>query len=100
MCTILEELLPAGQNEALVSQGIASYGELKQFVEDRPGPDRRYAIDSGKVQKELGWSPLYELESGLRTTVQWYLDNLDWCAEVQSGNYRRERLGLVPDGEE
>jgi len=94
VCETMEELLPAAENEALRGKGIESYKALKTFVEDRPGHDRRYAIDSSKIRRELGWKPRHDLESGLRVTVRWYLDNLVWCKEVQSGTYRRERLGL------
>ena len=99
ICEIMEELFPAAENKALTEKGIGSYKALKEFVEDRPGHDRRYAIDSSKVRRELGWKPQHDLESGLRHTVRWYLDNLDWCSEVQSGGYRRERLGLSADRE-
>jgi dTDP-glucose 4,6-dehydratase len=67
---------------------------LVTFVPDRPGHDRRYAIDSAKIERELGWSPSESLESGLRKTVQWYLQNREWWERVQSGKYRGQRLGL------
>ena len=94
ICEIMEEFIPSAENQTLSVKGIRSYKALKKFVEDRPGHDRRYAIDSSKVERELGWKPRNDLESGLRLTVGWYLDNLEWCAKVQSGVYRRERLGL------
>ena len=94
MCAILEELLPSEQNSSLTEKGIEGYRDLMQFVEDRPGHDRRYAIDATKVKRELNWEPQHDLESGLRNTIRWYLDHLDWCGEVQSGGYMRERLGL------
>jgi dTDP-glucose 4,6-dehydratase len=100
VCEIMEEFVPAAENRALSEKAIGSYKGLKMFVEDRPGHDRRYAIDSSKVQCELGWKPRNDLEAGLRLTVGWYLDNLDWCSRVQSGVYRRERLGLSADREE
>src|SRR5690606_12834673 len=90
----LEELRPAAENEALGRRGRKSYAELKTFVADRPGHDRRYAIDSTKIRAELGWKPEYDVESGLRATVAWYLDNAEWCESVRSGRYRGERLGL------
>jgi len=62
-------------------------------VADRPGHDQRYAIDAGKIQRELGWAPAETFESGLRKTVQWYLENQEWCQHVQDGTYQRERLG-------
>ena len=70
------------------------YADLKRFVEDRPGHDRRYAIDDRRLRGELGWAPRHDFESGMRATVAWYLANADWCEHVQSGSYRRERLGL------
>lgn len=63
------------------------------YVTDRPGHDLRYAIDAGKIQRELGWVPKETFETGLRKTVQWYLNNLDWCRRVQDGRYQRQRLG-------
>ena len=68
------------------------------FVRDRPGHDRRYAIDAAKVGRELGWRPREDFDSGLRKTVQWYLENAAWCERVRSGAYRGERLGLGPGG--
>ena len=88
ICNILEELHPSKPN------GIAHYQDLITFVKDRPGHDLRYAIDAGKIAEELGWTPKETFETGLKKTVQWYLDNLDWCRHVQDGSYRRERLGL------
>jgi dTDP-glucose 4,6-dehydratase len=64
-------------------------------VQDRPGHDRRYAIDAGKIRRELGWRPEHEFASGIRRTVQWYLDNSQWVSRVASGAYQRERLGLL-----
>jgi len=95
LCAELERILPAAENPALARAGVASYAELKRFVTDRPGHDRRYAIDSARAQKELGWRPARDLAAGLAATVQWYLDHRDWCEAVQSGRYRRERLGLA-----
>ncbi|MFZ0429712.1 MAG: dTDP-glucose 4,6-dehydratase [Acidobacteriota bacterium] len=101
LCRILEELRPARENAFLRRAGARAYGDLKTFVPDRPGHDRRYAIDTGKVEKELGWQPSHTLETGLRKTVSWYLDHADWCEAVQSRGYRRERLGLrQPTGSE
>ena len=79
--------------------GIESYRQLIRFVEDRPGHDQRYAIDAGKVQRELGWSPQETFESGIEKTVDWYLNNLSWCQRVQDGSYQRERLGVNREGE-
>jgi len=97
LCAELERIHPAARNPALARAGVAGYAELKRFVTDRPGHDRRYAIDSARAQKELGWSPAHDLRSGLAATVRWYLDHRGWCEEVQSGRYRRERLGLAHD---
>jgi dTDP-glucose 4,6-dehydratase len=81
------------KNPALA--GRRSYSELKTFVKDRPGHDRRYAIDARKVRAELGWQPRHDFESGLALTVRWYLQNRAWCEGVQAGRYGRERLGLT-----
>jgi dTDP-glucose 4,6-dehydratase len=66
-----------------------------KYVKDRPGHDRRYAIDASKIQDELNWRPQYDFESGIQITVQWYIENTEWVNRVCSGAYRRERLGLV-----
>jgi len=68
--------------------------ELKTFVPDRPGHDRRYAIDATKIRRELGWAPQHAFEDGLRETVRWYIAHRDWCEQVQAGRYDRQRLGL------
>jgi dTDP-glucose 4,6-dehydratase len=83
ICNILQELRPRQ----------TSYRDLITHVKDRPGHDMRYAIDAGKIQRELGWSPDETFETGIRKTVEWYLNNLDWCQRVQDGSYQRERLG-------
>jgi dTDP-glucose 4,6-dehydratase len=92
LCAELDVLCPPAANPAL--RGAASYATLKRFVTDRPGHDRRYAIDSTKVRQELGWRPTRSFEDGLRSTVRWYLEHRDWCDEVQAGRYDRQRLGL------
>ncbi len=94
ICDCLERELAAGANPALAARGAAAYRDLKTFVPDRPGHDRRYAIDSSKARRELEWTPAHDLDSGLARTVRWYLDHREWCEAVQSGSYRRERLGL------
>jgi dTDP-glucose 4,6-dehydratase len=95
ICAHLEELCPPRANPALGARGVSSYAALKTFVEDRPGHDRRYAIDAGKIERELGWRPRHDLESGLRETVRWYLEHRDWCEAV---GHHRERLGLSVAG--
>ncbi len=95
LCATLEELRPATGNPALRASGKGGYAELKTFVPDRPGHDRRYAIDPSRLEREIGWRPSRDFDSALRETVRWYLDHLDWCENIQSGNYRRERLGLL-----
>jgi len=94
ICAALEALRPARSNPNLVDRGLSHYGELKRFVADRPGHDRRYAIDSRKVRFELGWRPRLDFDTGLKETVRWYLNHLDWCKAVQGEFYRTERLGL------
>jgi dTDP-glucose 4,6-dehydratase len=91
ICDALEQLVPAGSNPAL---GGKSYRDLKTFVPDRPGHDRRYAIDATKIRRELGWAPKHTFEEGLAATAKWYVDHRDWCAQVQRGRYDRSRLGL------
>lgn len=90
ICEILDELRPALDS----GLDIQNYAELIQFVDDRPGHDARYAINSTKIQNELGWKPKESFESGIRKTIVWYLENLDWCNRVQDGSYMRERLGV------
>jgi dTDP-glucose 4,6-dehydratase len=94
LCEELSRQRPARENAALKAKGISSYAALKTLVKDRPGHDRRYAIDSTKIRRELGWAPQHDLASGLAATVSWYLANTAWCESVQSRSYRRERLGL------
>lgn len=93
LCAELESRRPANQNPALGERNLSSYTALKTFVSDRPGHDRRYAVDSTKIERELDWRPEHDLVSGLAKTVAWYLDHAEWCEAVQSGSYRRERLG-------
>lgn len=94
LCDSLEIEHPAAKNTALHARGAASYRDLKTFVKDRPGHDRRYAIDASKIESELSFKPKHTFESGLRATVRWYLQNLDWCSAVTQGRYGRERLGV------
>jgi len=85
ICKILDELKPRLEGK--------TYTSLITFVNDRPGHDLRYAIDASKIERELGWKPQESFETGIRKTVQWYLNNLEWCQRVQDGSYQRERLG-------
>jgi dTDP-glucose 4,6-dehydratase len=85
LCGLLDEMVPASPHRR--------HARLKSFVKDRPGHDRRYAIDSSKLQRELGWAPRETFESGMRRTLAWYLDNANWCARVTDGRYLGQRLG-------
>ena len=87
ICDILEELRPS------THLAQKTYHDLVSYVTDRPGHDQRYAIDASKIQKGLGWVPAETFETGLRKTVEWYLENADWCQDVQDGSYQRQRLG-------
>ena len=86
ICQILDELQPRANGQP--------YESLITFVKDRPGHDIRYAIDATKIKNDLGWTPEETFDSGIRKTVEWYLNNLEWCRRVQDGSYQRERLGL------
>lgn len=92
ICAILDELKPATQNPDV--QAVRRYAELIEFVADRPGHDQRYAIDSAKIQRELGWQPSETFESGLRKTVEWYLNNISWWQPILAERYFGMRLGL------
>ena len=80
LCDLLDELKPRSDGQ--------SYRDQISFVKDRPGHDLRYAIDATKISDELGWKPQETFESGIRKTVQWYLDNQEWVSHVQSGEYQ------------
>jgi dTDP-glucose 4,6-dehydratase len=80
VCALLDELRPRSDGQ--------SYATQITYVKDRPGHDRRYAIDARKLEKELGWKPAETFETGIRKTVAWYLENTEWVAHVQSGAYR------------
>ena len=80
ICALLDQLRPKA--------GGASYRDQITYVTDRPGHDRRYAIDASKIEQELGWRPAETFDTGIRKTVQWYLDNSAWVENVQSGSYR------------
>ena len=88
LCRLLDEALPQSPHRP--------HERLIGFVADRPGHDLRYAMDDSKLRRELGWHPLENLETGLRKTVRWYLDNSDWWQPIRSGRYRGERLGRQP----
>ena len=93
LCDALDAVYPPASNAKLL--GAESYRALKTFVPDRPGHDRRYAIDASKIRSALGWQPRHNFETGIRETVEWYIGNRDWCEQVQAGSYNRERLGLT-----
>jgi dTDP-glucose 4,6-dehydratase len=97
VCAALDILLPPAQSLALAGRGIASYFDLRKFVPDRPGHDRRYAIDSSLVEEELHWMPRVSLHDGIRITAGWYLGNRQWCDAVWRGGSAGERLGLAAD---
>ncbi len=84
ICDLLDEIVP--------KEG--SYRDQITYVTDRPGHDRRYAIDAEKISRELGWKPEETFETGIRKTINWYLQNSKWCQRVQNGSYQRERLGI------
>jgi dTDP-glucose 4,6-dehydratase len=87
LCVLLDGLRPRTSGK--------SYRDLIKFVQDRPGHDRRYAINPSKITEELGWTARENFESGLHKTVQWYLANLPWCERVMNGSYQGERLGVI-----
>lgn len=87
LCDILDSRQPRKDG--------CSYREQISFVKDRPGHDLRYAIDAGKIDRELNWRPVETFETGIVKTVEWYLDNLVWCKHVADGTYRQERLGVI-----
>jgi dTDP-glucose 4,6-dehydratase len=89
LCSLLKELAPTKP------VGVRRYEDLITFVQDRPGHDRRYVIDAGKIQRDLQWTPQESFVSGIRKTVAWYLASRDWCNRVLDGSYQRERLGVA-----
>jgi dTDP-glucose 4,6-dehydratase len=93
ICALLDERFPVPSNPA-VAASIASYADLVTFVDDRPGHDRRYAVDPAAIEGALGWTAEHTLDQGMRKTVAWYLEHRDWCERVASAAHRR-RLGLA-----
>ena len=94
ICDLVDEMRPV-KGEKEPEPGVAPRRRLIKFVEDRPGHDRRYAIDASKIERTLGWRPQHDFPAGLRRTVEWYLDNPRWVQRVCSGAYQRERLGVI-----
>ena len=92
ICLLLEELVP-GSSHSKKSGNKSGFEGLIEFVTDRPGHDVRYAIDASKIERELGWKPEESFESGIKKTVEWYLDNKNWWSRVLDGSYTLERLG-------
>ena len=88
ICKILDNLIP------IQKKNLTSYSDLISFVKDRPGHDARYAIDSSKIKRKLGWQQFENFETGLQKTIKWYLNNRDWYEKIKGGSYRLERLGV------
>jgi len=88
------EMIAAMVDRLCPELGHRPCSSLIQSVTDRPGHDRRYAIDAGKLRRELGWEPRVDFPSGLEQTVRWYVDNREWVERITSGKYHRGRLGL------
>ena len=88
ICEILDQLVP------IKNIKLNSYLDLVTYVDDRPGHDLRYAIDSQKIKNELGWEPTENFDSGIKKTVNWYLNNRQWSDNIQNGNYQLERIGV------
>ena len=95
ICAILDDLRPATNLQTKDGKKIQKYQELITFVTDRPGHDKRYAIDASKIRKELGWVPKQSFVSGLEKTIIWYLNNASWRKYIQDGSYQRQRLGII-----
>ncbi len=93
ICELLEELQPDNRYSRTAGV-VGGFASLISYVTDRPGHDTRYAIDATKIERELGWTPTETFESGIRKTVQWYLNNETWWHHVLDGSYSRQRLGV------
>jgi len=89
LCEILEEQRPAAANSALAQRGASTYKDLKTFVTDRPGHDRKYAVDWSKIKKELSWEPKHDFDTWLEETVEWYKNNESWWKDVKDGEYQK-----------
>ena len=89
ICKILDELKPSK------FKNIKKYEQLISYVEDRPGHDKRYAIDISKIKKNLKWQPKETFKTGIKQTIIWYLNNIRWCKKVQRGKYKGQRLGKI-----
>ncbi|MCO6550202.1 MAG: dTDP-glucose 4,6-dehydratase [Gilliamella sp.] len=89
ICELLEELVP---NKPY---GVKCYKDLITYVADRPGHDQRYAIDASKILRDLGWKPQETFQTGMRKTVEWYLQNKQWCDHIKDGSYTRSRQGII-----
>ncbi len=92
ICEILDDLIPESKKPREIIK--KSFKSLITFVEDRPGHDKRYAIDINKIKKDLGWEPTFNFKDGMHKTVEWYLNNKYWCDRVHSKNFQRQRLGI------
>ena len=97
VCNILDKLKPIAQNQTIkhLKLNIKNYKDLMVFVKDRAGHDVRYAIDATKIDKELNWTPDETFATGIKKTVEWYLEKTIWCDRVKDGSYQGERLGVI-----
>lgn len=93
ICALLDELAPISENSKIEKGSLSKYEDLITYVTDRPGHDRRYAINCDYIEKSCGWSPKETFDTGIKKTVEWYLANKQWCKDITDGNYARERLG-------
>jgi dTDP-glucose 4,6-dehydratase len=91
ICDILEEY----RSKTSIIKHRSPFRELVTFVKDRPGHDKRYAIDATKISEKLGWAPLENFETGLRKTIEWYLNNACWWQRILNGDYQLNRIGVV-----